>query len=168
VKCCLAARNPTGHGICVAALTMALPVTTSVKELRGWGLVWIILGPGLYLMGSLSKWTSDLELAVFLVVAVAGLLFGVAALLGKAWSATGLFVLSSLVAAYSFGVGVLGFIWSAKVVLILRLGMAAFAASWGIPFLYMALSIRSLMREERRNGDRRAGRTGAALLGGDA
>jgi hypothetical protein len=127
---------------------MPLAVTTSVKELRGWGLVWIILGPVLYLMGSLSKWTSDLKLAVFLGVAVAGLLFGVAALLGQAWSVTGLFVLSSLVAAYSFGLGVLGFIWSAKVVLILRIGMAALAAAWGIPFLYMALAIRSLARQD--------------------
>jgi hypothetical protein len=151
---------------------MALAVTASIKELRGWGLVWIILGPVLFLMASISKIESDLtfflQLAVFSVVAVAAVVFGVAAVLGQAWSVTGLFALSALVAAFSFGGGVLMLAWPARVVLIWRIGMASLVAAWGIPLLYMALAIRSLVREERRNGDRRAGRNGAAVLGRDA
>ena len=122
---------------------MAVAATTSVKELRGWGLVWIILGPVLFLMAALSKWTSDLELAALLLVAVAALLFGVAALLGQAWSVTPLFVLSSLGVAYSFGGGLLAFAWPSRSGLILRIVIASVVAGWGIPFLYMALAIRS-------------------------
>lgn len=137
---------------------MALAVTTSVKELRGWGLV----------MASLSKWTSDLEGAVFLVVAIAAVVFGVGAVLGQSWSVTPLFVLSSLGAAYSFGGGLLMLAWPARSGLILRIVIASVVAGWGIPFLYMALAIRSLAREERLNGDCRAGGTSARRLGRDA
>jgi len=150
---------------------MALAATTSVKELRGWGLVWIVLGPVLFLMASISNIKSDLtfflQLAVFFVVAVAAAAFGVGALLGQAWSVMGLFVLSSLIAALSFGSGVLALVWPAGGGLVLRIVVASLAGGWGIPFLYMAFSIRSLVRDERRNGDRRAG-TGAAVLGRDS
>jgi hypothetical protein len=126
-------------------------VTTPAKELRSWGLVWIILGPVLFLMAALSKMTSDLsfflQLALFSLVAVAGLLFGVAAVLGQSWSVTGLFTISAVTAAYFFGLGILGLVSPVRVGLILQIGMASFAAAWGIPFLYMANAIRSITRD---------------------
>jgi hypothetical protein len=151
VKCWPLVRNLTGHAVCVGDCQVTRRVTTPAKELRSWGLVWIILGPVLFLMAALSKTTSDLsfflQLALFSLVAVAGLLFGVAAVLGQAWSVTGLFTISAVVAVYFLGLGILGLVSPVRVGLILRIGMASFVAAWGLPFLYMANSIRSLARD---------------------
>jgi hypothetical protein len=73
------------------------------KRIRIFALIWIALAPVLFLMASISKISSDVtyyvQLAAFSAVAVAAVVFGVAALLRRSWAAVGLLVLSWLCAA---------------------------------------------------------------------
>jgi hypothetical protein len=80
-------------------------------RLRTFGAVWLLLAPVVYVMAALSTLKSEadyrVQLAVFSVVALAGVILGVAGVLRRTWAAMGLWVLSSLGADYLFGAALL-------------------------------------------------------------
>jgi hypothetical protein len=121
------------------------------SENKGWGVVWILLGPVIFLMVSAS--TVEPRLAYVLqlggcgAVSIAGVRFGWGAMMGEARSVTGLVVLSCVVAIYFIGSGLLLLAWPSKAGLLMRVGLAFLVGGWGVPFLYMAHAIGSSARE---------------------
>jgi hypothetical protein len=112
------------------------------KELRAFGIIWIVLAPVLWLMAAISKVKSDVtyqvQLALFTVAAIAALIYGIAAVLRRPWARIGLLVLSCLAVLLFLGPG------------LVMLGYAVFNGQWevaaigvgtglfGLPFLAMA------------------------------
>ena len=112
------------------------------KELRAFGIIWIVLAPVFWVMAAISTVKSDVtyqvQLALFTVAAIAALIYGVGAVLRRAWARIGLLVLSCLAALMFLGSG------------LTILGIAGFKGQWeiaavgigtgcfGLPFLAMA------------------------------
>jgi hypothetical protein len=92
---------------------------------------------------------------VFSAVALTGVVVGVAALLRRSWAAVGLLALSSLGAVYFFGAALLLVVWplvpgsAAEFHGLVLLVALLMVAPFGVPFLLMARSLRSLIRERR-------------------
>jgi hypothetical protein len=127
-------------------------------RIRTFGAVWIMLAPVVFLMAAISTVQSEVtyrvQLAAFSAVALAGVILGVAGLLGRSWAAVGLLVLSLLGAAYFFGAALLILVWPLvpgsaaefnAVVMLVPLMIAPF----GVPFLLMARSLRRIVRQRR-------------------
>lgn len=136
------------------------PHQTSKRSLRAYGISWIILSPIVFLMAAISTVKSDLtykiQLVAFSAVALAGLLAGVGTLFKQIWAAVTLQVLSWIGATYFLGSATLLLIWpfipGTKAVFHLAilpifLGIAVF----GIPFLFMAIRLKSGLKELKRN-----------------
>ena len=112
------------------------------KELRAFGIIWIVLAPVFWLMAAISTVKSDVtyqvQLALFTVAAIAALIYGVAAVLRRAWARIGLLVLSCLAALMFLGsgsaiFGIAGFKGQWEIAAV-GIGTACF----GLPFLAMA------------------------------
>ena len=128
---------------------MSMTHTAAAARLRTIGLIWIVLGPVLFLMAAISTVGSDLtyniQITAFSMVAAAGVLFGTAAVLRRSWSAMGLFVLSCIGATYFFGAALVTLFWpvgepTLRVVVVLMIAPQAMA------FLLMARGLRPVLK----------------------
>ena len=151
-------RERMFNGLCTligTSFVSAMSVTPSAvaARLRTVGLIWIVLAPVLFLLAAVSTVRSDqtynIQLAAFSLVAVAGIVFGTAAVLRRSWSATGLFVLSCLGATYFFGAAISTLVWPALAGPIWRVAMALMIAAPAMPFLLMARRLRHLVKTMR-------------------
>jgi len=119
-------------------------------------MIWIALAPVLFLMAAISTVRSTttyyVQLSIFSAVAVAGFVCGTAALLRQAWAGICLMVLSYLGAVYFFGAAIFTLLWplmpgsKAQFTWFILL-VPLMIAPWGVPFLLMARSVKSLIDE---------------------
>ena len=132
------------------------------KTVRSIGWVWVVLAPIIFGMAAISTVQSIstyyTQLVIFSVVAIAALVFGLAAGFGARWSRRGLLVLSwlgciyfcgssLLMAAYMVAGAFQSGLWPGLFLLAVVLGVFAF----GIPFYLMAKALqRAAIREPAR------------------
>jgi hypothetical protein len=124
------------------------------------GAIWIVLAPVLWLMAAISTVRSDtaysVQLSAFSTVAVLGLICGVVALGRYSWAAWGLFIVSSVGAAYFLGTAayllIFPFVpWSTLKdpglpSLPLAFALSMMIAGPGIPLVLMARAVRRAIR----------------------
>lgn len=132
----------------------------SKKSLRIFGVIWVLLAPLIFFIAAISTVRSEvtyhIQLIVFSVVALAGLIVGVGGLFLRSWSVVGMFILSWMSALYFLGsaliIAIMLIIPRVNVVFNHLLLLVALAiALTGVPFIVMAQSLAKLRNQVKKD-----------------
>ena len=123
-------------------------------------MIWVLLAPLIFFMAAISTVRSEatyhIQLIVFSVVALAGLIVGVGGLFLRSWSVVGMFILSWMSALYFLGsaliIAIMLIIPRVNIVFNHLLLLVALAiALTGVPFIVMAQSLAKLRNQVKKD-----------------
>jgi hypothetical protein len=124
--------------------------SSAPKEVRGFGIAWIVLAPLIFLAAAISTVKSDVtyqvQLAIFSLIAITALACGIGAAMRHRWGYRGITALSWLATVYFFGSGIVGMVMAtiSKGFTSTVLVFALIVSVTGVPFLLMAIHLTKL------------------------